>query len=85
MARSSAGAARQPKWMWNCYLPEGWPTLGGDSGTSTDLDDCKAKFKTAWTRIRASLTDADIAKARDCSLAVLAHGHRRPRHGSVSG
>jgi len=30
--------------------------------TCTDLDDCKAKFK--WAKLRADLTDADIAKVR---------------------
>jgi hypothetical protein len=30
-------------------------SLGGDSGPGTDLEDCKAKFKIAWARIRAPL------------------------------
>jgi hypothetical protein len=38
---------------------------GGDSGTGTDLEDCKRQFRAAWSRIRAALTDADTAKARD--------------------
>jgi len=31
-----------------------------------DLENCKAKFKIAWVRIRAGLTDWDIAKAQKC-------------------
>jgi hypothetical protein len=31
-----------------------------------ELQDCKAKFKIAWVRIRAGLTDWDIAKAQEC-------------------
>jgi len=42
----------------------GRPSLRRDSGQGTDLDDCKAKFKAAWARKRAGLTDWDIAKAR---------------------
>jgi hypothetical protein len=33
------------------------------SGFDPDLDDFKAQFREAWTRIRASLTDQDIADA----------------------
>ena len=53
-----------PHWWWNCYL-YGKPSLGGDSGTGTGLDGCKRQFEAAWARIRATLTAADIAKARD--------------------
>jgi hypothetical protein len=38
-------------------------SLDVDSGNGKDLDDCKAKFLIAWTRIRAGLTNEDIAKA----------------------
>jgi hypothetical protein len=38
-------------------------SLDVDSGDGKDLDDCKAKFLIAWTRIRAGLTNEDIAKA----------------------
>jgi hypothetical protein len=31
-----------------------------------NLENCKAKFKIAWVRIRAGLTDWDIAKAQKC-------------------
>jgi hypothetical protein len=41
------------------------PSVGGDNGTGDGLDDCKAKLKAAWTRMRAGLTEADIAKAMD--------------------
>jgi hypothetical protein len=37
--------------------------MTGAIGYGADLEDCKAKFKAAWTRVRADLTDADIAKA----------------------
>jgi hypothetical protein len=43
----------------------GQPSLSGDSGQGTNLEDCKRQFKTAWARIRAELTDWDIAKARE--------------------
>ena len=47
---------------WGCNF-DGQLSLDDDSGNGIDLDDCKAKFLIAWTRIRAALTDADIAKA----------------------
>jgi hypothetical protein len=47
-------------WWWGCNF-DGQLSLDDDSGNSTDLDDCKNKFLIAWTRIRAGLTDADIA------------------------
>ncbi len=49
-------------WWWGCNVYD-QPSLDDDSGNGIDLDDCKAKFLTSWTRIRASLTDEDIAQA----------------------
>jgi hypothetical protein len=49
-------------WWWGCNVYDR-VSLADDSGDGTDLDDCKAKFLIAWTRIRAGLTDEDIAKA----------------------
>jgi len=50
------------RWWWGCNVYD-QPSLDDDSGNGIDLDDCKAKFLLAWTRIRASLTDEDIAQA----------------------
>lgn len=49
-------------WNWRCTLP-GRPLTGGDYGTGDSFDNCEVAFRTAWTRIRSELTDADIAKA----------------------
>jgi hypothetical protein len=49
-------------WWWGCNVNDR-PSLDDDSGNGIDLDDCKAKFLIAWTRIRAELTKEDIAKA----------------------
>jgi hypothetical protein len=53
---------RARHWWWGCNVDDR-PSLDGDSGNGKDLDDCKAKFLIAWTRIRAGLTNEDIAKA----------------------
>jgi hypothetical protein len=53
------------QWSWGCNV-YGQPSLSQDSGQGTDLEDCKAKFKIAWARVRAGLTDRDIAKAQRC-------------------
>jgi hypothetical protein len=56
--------ARVDQWSWGCNV-YGQPSLSGDSGQGTDLEDCKRQFRTAWARIRAELTDWDIRKARE--------------------
>ena len=60
--RASGLPHDQPQWSWACYL-QGRPTSAIDSGTGVGLDACKAKFRTAWARIRAGLTDQDITTA----------------------
>jgi len=50
-------ASSQWRWTYSFY---GKP--GGDNGSGVDLDDCKAKFRFAWPRIRAR---ADGAGHRD--------------------
>ena len=52
------------RWWWGCNF-NGQLSLDDDSGNGVDLEDCKAKFMISWTRIRAGLTDADIAKAHE--------------------
>ena len=40
------------QWSWGCNV-YGQPSVTGDSGQGTDLEDCKAKFKAAWARVRS--------------------------------
>ena len=56
--------AHVDQWSWGCNV-YGQPSLSGDSGQGTNLEDCKRQFRTAWARIRAQLTDWDIRKARE--------------------
>ncbi len=58
------------QWWWGCNV-HGQPSLSGDSGQGIDFEDCKAKFKLAWVRIRARLSDRSIAKAREMNGAGL--------------
>jgi hypothetical protein len=75
-----AGAPHdKPQWSWSCHL-HGRPQGSDDRGTGVDLDDAKAKFKDAWARIRASLTEADIAAAHriaNTSAEALARFEKR--------
>ena len=48
-------------WSWNCSV-HGKPGASAN-GSGVDLEDCKAKFKIAWTTIRADLSEDDIASA----------------------
>jgi hypothetical protein len=75
--RASGVPAHAPQWSWTCNFL-GKP--GGGSGRGTDLDDCKAQFKITWVRIRAELTEADIATAveyADASAEALARYDRK--------
>jgi hypothetical protein len=72
----------RPQWIWSCHV-HGRPQGGDDRGTGADLDDCKLKFKNAWARIRASLTDQDIADAqRIAAISAEALARYDRRHGS---
>jgi hypothetical protein len=70
--------AHTDQWSWGCNV-YGQPSLSSDSGTGTDLEDCKAKFMIAWARIRAGLRDRDIAAARQYAKAGVA-GNDRERY-----
>ena len=69
------------QWTWSCHV-HGRPQGGDDRGNATDLVDAKARFKKAWTRIRASLTDQDIADAQQiAALSAEALARYDRRHG----
>jgi hypothetical protein len=59
----------QPQWIWSCHV-HGRPQSGDDRGNAADLVDAKARFKKAWTRIRASLNDQDIADAQQIARSA---------------
>jgi hypothetical protein len=69
------------QWSWGCNV-YGQPSLSSDSGQGTDLENCKAKFRIAWVRIRARLTDGDIAKAKKCGEVDLQAKGVNRRHDS---
>ena len=60
--------AHLDRWSWGCNV-YGEPPRRDDSGQGADLEDCKAKFKIAWARKCAGLTDRAITKARELQLA----------------
>jgi hypothetical protein len=64
MKRDGVPPSQAEQWWWG-FTFYGKPSLSNYNGGCTDLEDCIAKFKAAWTRIRADLTDADIAKAHE--------------------
>jgi hypothetical protein len=79
--RGAGAPTDRPQWSWSCHL-HGRPQGSGHRGSAADLDNAKAKFKAAWARIRASLTDADIAAAyriAQASAEALARYGRRSR------
>ena len=51
-----------PHWWWGCSV-YGQPLSASDRGQGINFKDCQLRFKIAWTRIRAGLTEEDIAIA----------------------
>jgi PilZ domain-containing protein len=51
-----------PHWWWGCNV-YGQPSTANDRGPGINFKDCQLRFKLAWTRIRAGLTEEDIANA----------------------
>lgn len=49
-------------WWWGCNVYGQQPTLG-DRGAAIDFKDAQVRFKLAWTKIRPTLTDQNIAAA----------------------
>jgi hypothetical protein len=52
----------KPQWWFGCNV-YGQPQAAGDRSHGIDLKDCQTRFKVLWARIRARLTDEDIARA----------------------
>jgi hypothetical protein len=52
----------EPHWWWGCNV-YGRPLVATDRGPGINFKDCQLRFKIAWTRIRAELTEEDIAIA----------------------
>jgi hypothetical protein len=51
-----------PHWWWGCSV-YGQPLAANDRGPGINFKDCQLRFKIAWARIRAGLTEEDIAIA----------------------
>ncbi|UPJ25885.1 hypothetical protein [Bradyrhizobium sp. CW1] len=61
--RRANGSAGTELWAWNCWLA-GRPCKADEAGGGASLNDAKAQFRKVWQRIRARLTEADIARAK---------------------
>ena len=60
--RASGLPPHVQQWRWTCNF---YGKPGGGGGSGVDLDDCKRQFRATWGTLRAGLTDADIATARE--------------------
>ena len=63
-----------PHWWWGCNVP-GQPPGPDDRGPGINFKDCQLRFKIAWARIRAGLTEQDISTATQ-------HAGKRPEQPS---
>jgi hypothetical protein len=52
----------EPHWWWACNV-YGQPPSANDRGPGINFKDCQVRFKIAWTRIRAGLTEEGISIA----------------------
>jgi PilZ domain-containing protein len=52
----------EPHWWWGCNI-YGQQSAPNDRGQGINFKDCQLRFKLAWTRIRAGLTEENIAVA----------------------
>jgi hypothetical protein len=52
----------EPHWWWGCNV-YGQPLGPNDRGPGINFKDCQFRFKLAWARIRAALTEEDISVA----------------------
>jgi len=48
-----------PHWWWACTV-YGQPLAANDRGPGINFKDCQVRFKMAWTRIRAGLSEESI-------------------------
>lgn len=51
-----------PHWWWACNV-YGQPLTANNRGSGINFKDCQVRFKIAWTRIRAGLTEESISIA----------------------
>ena len=54
--------AGEAHWWWTCNV-FGQPLMQNDRGQGIDFKDSQVRFQIAWTRIKAGLTEGDIAVA----------------------
>jgi PilZ domain len=52
----------EPHWWWGCNV-YGKPRAANDRGPGINFKDCQLRFKIAWARIRAELTEEEISIA----------------------
>ncbi|MGO8911499.1 MAG: PilZ domain-containing protein [Bradyrhizobium sp.] len=61
-----------PHWWWGCNV-YGQPVAPNDRGPGINFKDCQLRFKIAWTRIRAGLTEQHISIAAQHAEELAEH------------
>ena len=61
----------EPHWWWACNV-YGQPLAANDRGPGINFKDCQVRFKMAWTRIRAGLTEESISIAEQHAANLAA-------------
>lgn len=55
--------AGRPNWFFSVLFDDR-PQLPGYTGLCSDIEECKRRFRACWSGIRATLTQADLERAR---------------------
>jgi hypothetical protein len=53
----------RPNWWWGVNFDQR-PQQADHKGVCADIEECKRRFKVAWSAVRRTITDADIAAFR---------------------
>jgi hypothetical protein len=64
-----SGVGGRSSWSWGVAFPHR-PQLPAHRGQAGDLEECKRRFRVAWSAIYRELTDADVEAARSDQEAV---------------
>jgi hypothetical protein len=71
-------ASGQPDWCWEIILPNK-SSPPHHRGVCTNIDECKGRFRAAWSNVRRMLTEGEIIIMRR-HLADIERRGRWPRN-----
>lgn len=68
----------RPNWSWGVHFPHN-PQLDAHRGLCSDLEECKRRFKVAWSAIHRDLSERDVTRAHEQAAAIADRPWNRRR------